>query len=405
MNAEELGRRLLGEVEEAGMEEILTSLRFLASPFPHSSFDIPSLDRLLASAQAPPGPQVQQAQAPGPCSSPTRPSTVIIPSHSLPKTKAKPPIIELTSTAPGSGKTQLLYFITALATLPPLALSGISLYGKSAAVVVIDTDGHFSVPRLVEVMKAHISRCKSSSQPHSRPASSRSNEGTRSIGRFDMMRMIKEALTHVHIFRVTSPSSLLATIESLSTYLFDTNAHHSGNRAVHSIILDSVTAFHYLLPPIQPSHTTNESTPKLTSAQFYQSVLSALKTVQQTFSCNILYTSVSLPPARPSNTTNSTPSHIPANLPRSLLPISWYAFPTLRLLLARENVPPVAPAMSVQEARRDRDARQSVVERGGFGMIALSAGRGELGESVGFYVRGEEGVVFEEDGTEEAEIS
>src|SRR4030095_12875097 len=57
--------------------------------------------------------------------------------------------------------------------------------------------------------------------------------------------MLHECLRHVHVFRPQSSQALLATIQSLETYLLDGSDHISGLRPLRAIVLDSATAFYW----------------------------------------------------------------------------------------------------------------------------------------------------------------
>ncbi|KAF2493226.1 hypothetical protein BU16DRAFT_433758, partial [Lophium mytilinum] len=148
----------------------------------------------------------------------------------FPKPAQKMPMIELISSGPGAGKTSLIYYIIAVAILPA-TYSSTPIGGQSSAVVVLDADNRFRVERLVEVMASYIS---------SRLAAAGIPQQQKTDG---MRDLIHACLAHVHIFRLQSMRSLLATLKSLPEYLESRTAHRSAHRRLHSIFLDSASAF------------------------------------------------------------------------------------------------------------------------------------------------------------------
>ncbi|KAF9630204.1 hypothetical protein BFW01_g385 [Lasiodiplodia theobromae] len=165
MGAEALGRRLLGEVEEARLDEVLRSVSLSAQPElgEEGPFGIRPLDRLLRlfeqQQQQPPARQQHDPGSP-PLGQPRATTTT---TAAAPK---PPPIIELTSANPGAGKTQLLYLLITHAILPrtydgilPRTYDGIPLSsGHAGAVVIVDTDNRFCAARLAAVARSHVWR-------------------------------------------------------------------------------------------------------------------------------------------------------------------------------------------------------------------------------------------------------
>ncbi|OCK75666.1 hypothetical protein K432DRAFT_249079, partial [Lepidopterella palustris CBS 459.81] len=341
MSAEELGRRLLGEVDMGGLDEILRSLRALRNSGPSKHFGIPELDRLL--------PVTEQTILPLPqtpaeiwSSSPPRPAQLT----SL-KPAARDPVVEFISSGPGSGKTHLLYYIASLAVLPS-SYANININGKQSAIVVLDADGRFDASRLAEVMTQYIKAKLDLSSLH-KPIDATPTKVTQDQNA--IRGLIHSSLAHVHIFRPQSHSALLATISNLPFYLSDSTAHQSTHRPLHSIILDSASAFYWQVRAESDSPTANDR---------YAALTRQLALVARRFSCALLATSHSL--ASTSVTSTDRGTHVL----RSSLPPSWAAFPTLRLAVRRVPVAPFAAALSAEELEREREQRASIVALGRF---------------------------------------
>ncbi|KAH7062664.1 putative Rad51 family DNA repair protein [Macrophomina phaseolina] len=368
MGAEAVGRRLLGEVEEAGLDEILRSVRASAYPELHSSrFGIRPLDRLLHLSQQqtaqplPPHNQQPTAQA------------------SRNRDSQKLPLVELTSVGPGQGKTQLIYLITAIAILPR-HYDGIDLRGKNSAVVIIDTDGRFSVPRLLQVARCHVHRCiQRAAAPHdeNRPPPSTNNTSNTET-------LIADSLSHVHIIQPQSHASLLSTLRTLPSYLSSPRAHPSSHRPLHSIILDSASAFFWPLRAAeddahaatigtqqQQQASSSSSSPTSTA---YADLVAELRALAARLDAAVVATTASVAPR---------PGDAPGMAMRPLLPPAFTnAFALVRLGVRREGVQPFAPAMSVREAQRERAQRQGVVEKGGVGVWVDGWGAAAWGKEV-----------------------
>lgn len=308
MSPEDLGKKLLAEVEEVGLDEILNSLQVGGSTN-GSRFDLPALDGLLQA--------ITQARA-------------------LPaKTPATAPIIELMSLLPGDGKTHLIYHLTAVAVLPK------NLGGQQAAVIILDTDNRFSVQRLAHQIK----RLAASKQA--------AEEG--------LPDLITQSLRHVHIFRPQSLSSTIATINSLQTYLFNPALLHSFDRTIAFIALDSASAYYW------QNRTETEDAALLSSntksPPGYVQLAAALKNASRVFSTPIVFTTWYLgPPIK------KTPNFGAADATsfRPSLPPPWQALATLRLVVRKAEVRKLPVEISVEEAVRESEIRQKVVEQGRF---------------------------------------
>lgn len=219
-----------------------------------------------------------------------------------------------------SGKTQLLYLLIASFILPPAFsttreqeqdIEQGSLHGE---VIVLDADGRFDVARLTTALSQHL------------PADSGEQ---------------RTALERVHVFRPTSTPSLLATIESIPTYL-DSLPQSSQKNRLAAVVLDSASAFLY--QDLAAVHTVDHSHGQTEAP----TALSALRRLQEAYSCLLVTTTRQ--PAR----SHGRGVHRALNLrTRRLVP------------------PPFGPGLSAEEALRDRERRQEVVDRGMFVCEAL----------------------------------
>ena len=239
---------------------------------------------------------------------------------------AAAPVIEITGPT-CSGKTHLLYYITAIGVLPRYFRQN-DIKGKQGAVVVLDSDGRFDVSRLRQVMRCYIVQQRSETEPEEEQEEEEERE---------MDTILYTSLTHVHIFRPDSMASVLATIELIPNYLlhrnFPNHHHFSSSRALHAIMWDSASAFYW-------QDRLDESSNNGRSSRYYTAILHALRSVQSQFDCLVISTTWALNP--------STQSHL------LLLPRPWSSFATLRLFFFPLFFPVTRyPAnVSAQEAYR-----------------------------------------------------
>jgi hypothetical protein len=248
----------------------------------------------------------------------------------------KPTVIELCSEDPGTGKTHLLYLITILAILPSIH-HDVDLDGKESTVIIIDTEGRFSVERVVELMEHYII--------------------DKDADTVDMEDLISRSLEHLHIFRPQSMTAMIATLSNLPTYLLNHGAHQSTRRPVHSVMIDSVSTFYWQTR--EEEETTKvtslkqHSGPSTATMNPYATLTQVLSSLYLTFSCAIIATTHG-------SFTNAKESGPPT---LRTLPAPWANFPSVRLLFTRETVQKFAHGMSVEEAMKEQANRQSVVER------------------------------------------
>ncbi|KAK5133774.1 hypothetical protein LTR08_007424 [Meristemomyces frigidus] len=310
--AEDLGKKLLTEIDELGLDEIFQTLR-LQEETTQSYFRLPTLDRLL---------QVIAE---------VRPTAA--------KLKPAAPTIELTSLASGGGKTHLIYYLTAVAVLP------VSLGGKQACAVIIDADSSFSVPRLVQQLNNMSKRLH-----HREATETGTGEATMAL------------LKHVHILRPQSLSSTVATLDNLPAYLFDESKHHSIDRRVAFVALDSAAAFYWQHRADEDDATLLASTTPTSVAppkpSGYAQLATALRRASSSFACPIVLTSWHLGPTPPMAHTQGAD----ARSIRPSLPAPLSQMPTLRLVVRRIPVRRFPVGISNEEALREAADRQKAVE-------------------------------------------
>ncbi|KAI7210337.1 hypothetical protein KC333_g8273 [Hortaea werneckii] len=320
--AEDLGKSLLAEVEEVGLDELLSTLRKQDDSIP-TYFGLSQLDRLIRTIAA-------------------RKSAVA-------KGSPSQPVVELTSTASGGGKTHILYCLTAIAVCPR------SSGGREACVIILDTDGTFSVDRLAQQIRKRLTtnRTTSSLEEHSDT---------------DLDDAIFSCLKHVHLFRPQSLTSTILTLEDLPSHLFNPTNHHSYDRAVGFIALDSLSTFYWQQRSAEEEaalHALTEppSSHQPPSSKPYQHLTAALQNATRTFSCPAIFTTWHLGPT--AQTSNQGPG--PHRSLRPALPAALTAqLPLLRLIVQRKPVRKFPVGISIEEALREAEDRQRAVEEGRF---------------------------------------
>ncbi|CAI7659581.1 unnamed protein product [Penicillium glandicola] len=382
--AANLGERSLADVHQEGLDEILSGL---AHFYPgHSSHDIhsvglPILDALLE-VFAPKPLAVHRCQSP---SEPVEQQTVedeemllhsespagqvykpdeIHAAQDMPdgNKKQQVPIVEISSSLSASGKSQLLYYLTALAILPRKC-GDISLNGQEASVVFIDTDDRFDAERLRTVARGIVLQQRGLSEPGLGP-------------QHHVEPLLVSSLQHVHVFRPKSSSALLATIHTLESYLFDLSRHRSASRPLQMIAIDSATAFFWqdrLRDEVARTEEIGRPQAEIDSerkqrnsfhlSDLYTEVVKELKGLQSQFQCAIVYTTT-VSGGRVSGPGHYDQSHAPIPSLRPALPAPWGTFPTLRLIVHRSSVRPFPPSMAAHAAVKDAPSRQSVVQQG-----------------------------------------
>lgn len=282
----------------------------------------------------------------------------------------KLPTIEISSLGPGQGKTQLLYFMIAASILPDVDTeTGVNLNGQNSAVVVFDTDGRFNISRLAQVIQFYVSIQRTSQHQDSGGQDSYSAQEI--IANENDSALIHKCLEHVHMFTPGSFESLLATLTSLEEYLSDFEKHFSAPRPLSAIFLDSVNAFYWQerrktedakIPTHQESNDASSSYTGTTSLpNSYALLRQNLNDLAWKYSCPVIVTN------RSNGRNIRLQSHEATIAPD--LPMPWPAFPTLRLYVRRVPVDKFPPMHSMQEALRDRIARQNIVSQGRYEIL------------------------------------
>lgn len=257
-------------------------------------------------------------------------------------------MVEVAEATVCSGKTQLLYYAIALSLLPT-NLTGVG-FGKENAVVLLDLSSKFSILRLYDIMKHHVSSvCSASSMD---------------LSDQDISSMISESLKHLLIFRPQSSSALLATVASLSDYLLkQPSPHFSTNRPLGLLAINDIGSFLWqdrldAEEEAMNSDTIQSDTKRNTLLnQRYHTLVASLRDIQRHFSCMIVATSWSIAPI-------STNAGHPAL--RSSLPPVWNQFCTVKIVVKRDQVPKFAPGASAQEAMAQSSQRWEAVSKSTF---------------------------------------
>lgn len=357
-------------------------MRHIICPYPRSILGIPQLDDLLESIRYPDEPQTPRRPEWTSSIAPTPEYSADEEEHDHAEdfsaenqapdtqlTKTKPAIIELTSRQSAAGKTNLLYYLTALATLPH------EVDGKQSAVVWIDNDGRFSASRLSQVLRHHLLQ------------KSDTADNTERSGKITADSIVIQALTHVHVFRPQSSSQVLSILESLPSYLLNQTRHKSSFRPLGLLIIDSATAFYAqdrfdaemarLDAPLQQAPAGKPGTSKTAA------IITHLRDVQARFECAVLFTTttninsnnnVTILPKQFPRERSSTSRPPIADRPTPITPTTtntpivspWTNFATLTLQLERVRVPQFAPQMTLEQCLHDAESRLEVVRRGRF---------------------------------------
>jgi hypothetical protein len=312
-------------------------------------------------------------------------------SSSTPRHKRPSPVLEISSSLSGAGKTQLLYYMTARAILPG-TYGGISVGGLEAAVVWMDADDRFDVYRLRNVAREILRQARESADEEIL------DKDTELFSDAQLTDLLTSSLQHVHLFRPQSSTALLASLCTLDKYLYDLSRHHSASRPLHMLVIDSVTAFLWqdkLRDELARTEEIGRSRAEIDQqralkrtfslSDLYAEIVHELKRLQSRFGCAVIYTTIvssGRPPA--SNTSGQSGPPGPYDRPpsktpslRPALPAPWGTFPVLRLVVHRDAVSPFPPAMSAHDARRDASMRQSVVRQGKFSAWVNAWGREE----------------------------
>ncbi|KAL8714269.1 MAG: hypothetical protein Q9225_006619 [Loekoesia sp. 1 TL-2023] len=342
MSVDGLGSTLLREVKVEGLDELLRTLRYTHEIKHGLLFTGQTIiDRLLEAFVH---------------------SDTTGPQHNIPPNAApalsidhgrirshQVPVLELVGTSSCSGKTQLLYHLVALSLLPS-EHDGVSLDGRSSAVILFDLGNNFSIIRLRNIMMNYV---QSSVGARSEPTCMETID-----------RLVRSSLEHLYVFRPQSSLSLLATLSGLQSYIFDTVSHVSANRQVGSVILHDLDAFLWqdrLEDAEDQTHDgrTLQKTTLLSSR--FRDMVAHLRRLQTDFSCLIMATSSAL-----STTTYTRIEGLMMPTLPSHLPNAWKSIVTVRLVVQRDSVRKFPLGVSAEEAAREAGQRREAVEKSVF---------------------------------------
>ncbi|KIW07614.1 uncharacterized protein PV09_01564 [Verruconis gallopava] len=319
MCAADLGRRLLNECVETRLDKVLRTLRSISGQEIHQDETLSTLDRLL-SVNYP----LHRGQQP------------------------RYPALEISAEDTGAGRSQLVYYIISKAILPDSHGSS-DLKGKKGTVILFDADARFDVERLVQIMHSYMKH-----------VSATGSSGT------DAQEVVEQSLQHLHVFQPRSMASLLDGLNGLLGYLYDFSVHHSSERPVHSIVIDSASAFYWeTLANLENERVaalnakaSGVSTAAKSPSQPnpYALLVNRLRSIQQTLSCAIIATT----------TASAFKESASGEQILRTLPTPWPSFPTAKLLLKRDRVEKFGLGMSWEDAEKEKSLRQTAVELGYF---------------------------------------
>ncbi|KAI4849324.1 hypothetical protein E4T44_02300 [Aureobasidium sp. EXF-8845] len=389
MSVEDLGMRELGQVRSQRLDEFLTTLRLLQNPSANSRIGIPALDKLLANHTT--------------RFDPTNLSAI-----------PAPPIIELTSPGPKSGKTELLYWIIAKLVLGSdthdnvgdveLQQADETARGDATTTPDDTKDNRMTDPRAQAVeqdtnIETEIPHRPPPGQPdhhnHPPPTDARGepdNHHTKpttiafiSTSPVDIPRLtqlllqtllsssphlplstaqdlIHKALSHIHIFQPSSLSSLIATISSLPTYFLNPK-NGSVEKRLGAIIIDSASTFFW---HDKVGAVTGQGQGQGQSK--YPALASTLKRTSITLQTPIIFTTENISATTPTITSTSASSATSADTTaiRSPLPSPFSTLPTLRLIISRDAIQPFSKDMDAETAIKHAEAREKAVREAEF---------------------------------------
>lgn len=132
-------------------------------------------------------------------------------------------VVEI-SGGPSSGKT-LLFTHFIMKTILPKDYRSIYIGGQQAAVVLLNTDHHFQIFKLVTLMEMFLVNCTSS-------------DNKIKLELNEIETLIKDSLRNLFIFNCNSSTELSVTIISLENLLL-------GNTNISLILLDSISAYYW----------------------------------------------------------------------------------------------------------------------------------------------------------------
>ncbi|KAI5210807.1 hypothetical protein AUEXF2481DRAFT_42964 [Aureobasidium subglaciale EXF-2481] len=382
MSAEDLGTRELGQVRTQRLDELLNTLRLLHSPSANSKLGIPALDKLLT--------------AHTPRFDPTN----------LSSTPA-PPIIEITSPGPKSGKTELLYWIIANLVLGSGSRDADTIVeatrtdeqSKSdASEPACDAKDNHEEMLDDRTMTEHEATTDPNATAET-PANLRTAQSdyltndtntknpplqtscaktpptaiallttfpisiprlsqiilynlllqSPSIPLTKAQKHVHDTLNHIHIYSPTSLTSVIATLSTLPSY-FLSPSNFSHSRRLGAIILDSASSFYWDdRLASSSSSTTSASTAGVGK---YPALASMLKRVSTTLQTPVLFTTDHLSPLSITPTSESLTRSSGRMALKPQLPHPWPNLPCLHLIITRNQ--------EIARFERDVDAQTAI---------------------------------------------
>nr|KAK5445463.1 hypothetical protein LTR18_003381 [Exophiala xenobiotica] len=393
MSAGQYGARLLDEVQEESLEQLLAEIRHTTNPWPKGVLGFPHLDALLEALRYPAQPaaeererpELQSSTAPSPAPDDHDPhqadhdgddDSPLRRRHELYQhkhnAKPKPAAIEITSRKSSSGKTTLCYHLAALSSLPK------SHGGKESMVIYIDTDGRFSATRLFQILVHYLSSHNHTNNDIQPGSTSTLTQDAA------VHATAREAMNHILTFRPQSSSQLLSLLDSLPTFLLDRTRHSSIHRPLGLIILDQATSFYWQDRFDRDMARLQSKSPGLglglvesasPSPSRTARIIERLKALQARFECAVMFSTIAPPPAfTPMHAPppqvqgqEQMQTHITPSAPHQGPGISpWTAYATLTMTLSRTRVPQFALQMSMDECVRDAEKRFDAVKNARF---------------------------------------
>ncbi|KAJ9658754.1 hypothetical protein H2198_003500 [Neophaeococcomyces mojaviensis] len=381
MSAEAFGKRVLQDVHEESLNELLVTLRTIHNAQPRSTTGVPLLDRIIEDSRYP-----AAIDANTPFSFPADINLDIfnpdrdldtLNDHDDPQsptydlgpmvTHPKPLIINVSLSKPGArpAATNLLKHLTILSILPHV------YGGKQGCVTWIDLSNSFSVKILYQHILSNI-RSKVST---TRQESARQTPLAAPNNRLDSLRILAEqALQHVHVIHCVSTRQLLSTIQNLPTYLLNPSDHRSFDRTHDLVIIDSINHFHWVDrfdAEIARLEGTRTGISASNETSLTNQITSELRSLHQRLGCTVVYTSHPTVPNTSQNpawtgvsgiTLPAPPQTSPPSNDNAIYdPFHASALVTLTPVSATVNVSKFASTMTVEECLRDKEKRKKAV--------------------------------------------
>jgi hypothetical protein len=174
--------------------------------------------------------------------------------------------------------------------------------------------------------------------------------------------VIHKTLSHIHIFQPTSLSSLIATTSSLPTYSLDPKSGSAGRR-LGAIIIDSASTLFW-------NDKVGAGAGQGQGQSKYPALASTLKRTSTALQSPIIFTTENIS-ATSASTTISNPSATATSTDttaiRPQLPPPFSTLPTLRLIISRNHtIHPFHKDMDAETALKHTEAREKAVREAGF---------------------------------------